>query len=243
MTGVWDSGVSQHLPAAARDLALRLGASAERVGLDVRLTQSGLMKRTLGVDAWSPFTASQTIATNCCRFDWRARFGPLGAISVRDALEDGEGRLTVNALGIIPLGRTKPTAALTKGELMRYLAELPWAPDAILHNPELRWRAIGPDTIVVSAGVGDTSVEVSLGLNTQGQVATVLAKNRPRSPTPPLLPMRWVGGFSDYRLHDGRWLPFAGEVAWEIDGHNEVYWICRVEAWCSSDGQSTAESP
>ena len=29
----------------------------------------------------------------------------------------------------------------------------------------------------------------------------------------------------------GFWIPFAGEVAWEIDGRQEVYWQGRVETW------------
>ena len=35
---------------------------------------------------------------------------------------------------------------------MRYLAELAWAPDAILLNAGLRWREDGPDKLAVSAG-------------------------------------------------------------------------------------------
>jgi len=35
----------------------------------------------------------------------------------------------------------RPPPSLLKGELMRYLAELPWAPDALLANPWLAWRA------------------------------------------------------------------------------------------------------
>ena len=33
-----------------------------------------------------------------------------------------------------------------KGELMRYLAELAWAPHAMLHNPQLSWREIDATT-------------------------------------------------------------------------------------------------
>ena len=27
------------------------------------------------------------------------------------------------------------------------------------------------------------------------------------------------------------WLPFAGEVAWEIDGKETLYWQGRIEHW------------
>jgi hypothetical protein len=38
-----------------------------------------------------------------------------------------------------------------KGELMRYLAELAWAPHVMLHNPQLSWREIDATTVEVSA--------------------------------------------------------------------------------------------
>jgi len=43
----------------------------------------------------------------------------------------------------------------------------------------------------------------------------------------------WRGRFSDYRLHENRWLPFAGEVAREIDGKEKVYWQGRIKRWAT----------
>ena len=177
------------------------------------------------------FTATQTISTNSCEFDWRARAGPFGVISVRDAVTNGEGRLDVVALGFIPIARAEHSAALMRGELMRYLAELPWAPDAILFNTELRWREDGPDQLAVSAGAGETAAEVILNLDSEGRIVGAFAPDRPRSATTPFLPTPWRGRFSGYRHHDNMWLPFAGEVAWEIDGKEEVYWQGRIESW------------
>ena len=179
------------------------------------------------------FTAAQTIATNACAFEWRARFGRFGLVTACDALADGEGRLDVMALGFIPIARTARTPALMRGELMRYLAELAWAPDAILLNKSLRWRVDGPDRLVVAAGSGETAVEVMLGLDGDGRIANAFAPNRPRSASPPILPTPWRGRFSDYREHAGYWLPFAGEVAWVIDGKEDVYWQGKIETWAT----------
>lgn len=140
----WD-----RLPAAVYDLALRLGVDPKANASSVHLTQSGRMKPLIAA-SWMSFRATQTISTTECAFDWRARVGPLGAVSAQDALVDGEGRFDVVAFGIVPISRAEHSAALVRGELMRYLAELPWAPDAILFNAGLRWRVDGPDTIAVS---------------------------------------------------------------------------------------------
>jgi hypothetical protein len=118
-----------------------------------------------------------------------------------------------------------------RGELMRYLAELAWAPHAILLNTALRWRADGPDTLAVSAGAGETACEVLLSLDSAGRIAGAFAADRPRSATTSFQPTPWRGRFSDYRDHFGMWLPFAGEVAWEIDGKENVYWQGHVETW------------
>jgi len=177
------------------------------------------------------FTATQTLSTRDCTFDWRARFGPLGLISVRDALERGRGRLDVKALGIVPIASAPRTPELMRGELMRYLAELPWAPAAILLNTELRWREAGQDALAVSAGAGETLTEVVLDLDSDGRIVGAFAPDRPRSVGKAYLPTPWRGQFTDYRLHEGRWIPFAGEVAWEIDGKPEVDWQGTIKTW------------
>lgn len=219
------------LPAAVFDLAIRLGADPNSAPQDVRLTQSGRMKTNLAVASWMSFTATQTISTRTCAFDWLAHAGPFGMISARDALGNGQGRLDVMALGIIPIARAPHSIALMRGELMRYLAELPLAPDAILHNAELRWTEAGPDKLAVSAGSGESESEVVLSLDSEGRVASAFAPDRPRSAKEPYLPTPWRGRFTDYRRHEERWLPFAAEVAWEIDCQEIVYWQGRMGQW------------
>ncbi len=222
------------LPAAVYDLAMRLGVKPEDNRISVKLSQTGRMKRNLGAEAWMAFTATQTISTRACEFDWRAKAGPFGLMSGRDALVGGKGRFDIMALGFIPIARAKHTSALVRGELMRYLAEIVWAPDAILFNPALRWREDGPDTLSVSAGAAETASEVLLSLDSDGRIAGGFAPDRPRSATAPFLPTPWRGRFFDYRRHGNTWLPFAGEVAWEIDGKEAPYWQCRIEHWAAA---------
>ncbi len=224
------------LPPSVLDLANRLGARILPEGSGVRLAQTGRMKRALGSASWMSFTARQSMQIGACDFVWRARFPPFGLIGVCDALENGVGRLDVTALGFIPMVRTPHTPALMRGELMRYLAELPWVPDAILNNPALRWREGSTNEIIVASGEGATAAEVTLGLDDAGRVATMFAPDRPRSDVEPTLPTPWRGRFADYRLHQGRWIPFAGEVGWVLDGKEEVYWQGRLNDWATGPG-------
>jgi hypothetical protein len=79
------------LPASVYDLALRLGVKPDGNRAGVKLTQTGRIKRNIDTESWMAFTATQTISTQTCEFDWRARAGPFGMVSARDALKNDEG--------------------------------------------------------------------------------------------------------------------------------------------------------
>ena len=61
-----------------------------------------------------------------------------------------------------------------------------------------------------------------LGLDRSPQGATYRAASYALSLSPIAQRALFAPGF---------WIPFAGEVAWEIDGRQEVYWQGRVETW------------
>ncbi len=142
--------------------------------------------------------------------------------------------LDVCALGFIPIARMRASADATRGELMRYLAELPFAPAAILHNSSLRWRSEGPDCLAVSAGVSDVTAEVTFSLDTDGRIASVFAPDRPRAVKDSFIPTPWQGRFSDYRQHLDFWLPFSAEVSWQLDGADVVCWEGRMQSWSNA---------
>lgn len=223
--------IRARLPAAVYDLAIRLGANPEMEAAPVRLTQTGRMKAKLEATGWMAFTARQAIATCGCAFDWRARFGPMGVVRARDALRAGEGRFDLTLLGLIPLTHAASTDELLRGQLMRYLAELAWAPDAILHNRALRWRVDRPDQFLVSAGRGAAAAEVMLNLDGDGRIVGAFAPDRPRALESGFAPTPWRCRLFDYRRHQDRWLPFAGEVAWLIGDNETPYWQGRLTGW------------
>lgn len=230
-----DRGEPSLLPSAITELALRLGANPDCAFDEVAFSQTGKMRISLKSRLWLPFTARQTMSVKSCAFAWNARFSPLGYMTVTDALEDGEGRLDVTALGMIAIARSTSNAALTRGELIRYLAEIPLVPDAILHNQDLSWRELDASTIAVTAGSGDTACEVILGLGPDHRIVSAFCADRAASATRPFAPMPWRGQFSDYRQKNGRWIPSAAQVGWVIDGKVDTYWKGRIENWRGSN--------
>jgi hypothetical protein len=176
------------------------------------------------------FTATQRIDFQRPAFEWRARTGPFGLLSVCDALKDDEPILEVKMLGI-RIVSASPNPGTTKGEIMRYLAEMAWVPDAIMQNEQLHWRVLGRDTLSVAYEAPSARGEVQFSLDSDGRIASVYAPDRPRKEGAIFVERPWHGHFSDYRRHGGRWLPFAGEVGWEVDGETFVVWRGELTSW------------
>jgi hypothetical protein len=177
------------------------------------------------------FRAVQTIHLRRPEFVWRASAGPFGCVSVTDALREGQAELEVRAFGLVRIASIKGGATAAKGEVMRYLAELAWAPDAILCNPTLAWTVADARTFMVSAGQDQARGEVELRLDGSGRIACFRAEDRPRKEGSGFVERPWRGRFFDYREHAGRWLPFAGEVGWVLGGQFFTAWHGRLLSW------------
>lgn len=222
------------VPCEVRALAARLGAQACPDASTVTLTQHGSL-RDGPLDRWRRFTARQRIRLQETGFEWRASMGPFGAISVVDALADGVPRLEVKLLRCIRLARVSDSDAAAKGELIRYLAELPWAPDAILANHGLAWTVVDEATIRVGAILGTVHAEIEFTLDPEGRVQSASARDRPRWEGNGFVERPWQGRFSDYRQHRRRLLPFRGEVGWILDGHAFTAWRGEIDDWAILD--------
>jgi hypothetical protein len=135
----------------------------DRVPNTVCLSQRGEMRAGQSCRPVAAFIAEQVISTRQPGFVWRARVqaAPLVSARILDCYLDGEGLLELRLFGSWRLARPAGPQAST-AELMRYLAELPWAPHAVLHNPRLSWREIDATTVEVSAETRASSARVRL---------------------------------------------------------------------------------
>ncbi len=220
------------LPSGVYDLARRMGARADPAGHKVRLTQRGRLKN-LGASGWLKFSAIETLQINHCGFEWDAHAGPLGFLRIRDTLEYGRGRLAVTAVGIFVVSEPSLSAALTRAQLQRYLAELAWAPDGIFCNRNLRWRQDGLERFIVCTGREATTSEVVLSLNGDGLIETAMCENRPRAVGDHFVPTQWQIRFFDYRRIEGLLIPSRGEAGWVLEGKSDICWQGEIATWHS----------
>lgn len=179
------------------------------------------------------FSADQWIASKSCEFRWLARVGPLGAVRVTDALVSGSPVGSVNLFGLFPLARADATEALLKGELLRYLAELPWCPDAIVSNPALRWEVVDKGCLRIGASCGPVDAQLDLHLDDDGLPARIRAI-RPAEEGGQFTDREWQGTFCDYRRVEGRLIPHAARVWWTIDDAPFDVWRGSLENWSSA---------
>lgn len=215
------------IPAKVDCLARLVGVTNSITGTNVTLTQTGSM-RSHANSRFMSFQAHQAISLLRPEFRWRASTGPFGVIKVTDALSPAGGQVQVRLFGIsIALSQGDQ---ITKGENMRYLAELPLAPDAMLSNTSLEWGVSGDDIIAVSVGHGGARASVNLRLGRDGVITSISAM-RPRMENGTTIERPWHGTFADYRWHRGRFIPFHAEVGWVVDERAFTVWRGDVKSW------------
>jgi hypothetical protein len=209
------------IPALVRSYVEHVRAAEPGSDQTVRVEQIGTMLLKPGARA-RRFSASEEFAIDRVAFAWRARFPLIGPISLRvaDTYDRGVGLLEVRLLGL-PLQRDRGPQ-LAQGEAFRYLAEIPWAPHAILANPELEWRELDERTAEVATRIGQQRIAVRLIFNGAGEITQTIA-DRPRVEAGNAV-TRWIGTYRDYQVSGGVLAPSRGEVRWELPGGPFTYW-------------------
>lgn len=114
---------------------------------------------------------------------------------------------------------------------MRYLAELPWAPDALLSNDRVSWAEEADNTLRASLHAFGVRDSVLFKLKADETIASVSAEDRPRQEGRGFRERPWYGTFEDYRRVSGRSLPHKADVSWDIDGTRLPVWRGALEEW------------
>lgn len=197
------------------------GSVIEQSG-EMRLAQDG---------RWVPFTAEQWFQADDVAFRWHARvkMAPLVTAVVEDAYQGEHGTLDAKIWGVLPVAHAEGLE-IDRGEIQRYLAELPWNPLALVRNPRLRFGegSDGP----VRVWCNDPATHVDLRFDDAGDVVGTFTRTRSKDggECHP-----WEGVFSDYRSLGGVRLPTRAEVSWHLPTGRFVYFRGRVDAFSWRD--------
>jgi Family of unknown function (DUF6544) len=210
---------------------------ADQLGRSVvHFAQVGDMQLKPG--RWLPFRAEQDVAVDHVEFAWRANFraARLVSVRVRDWYRSGVGGLDVRLWGVVPVVRASGEQ-FARGQAMRYLAELAWAPQAMVSNPALEWQAVDESTVEVATRIARERVAVQLHFDAAGDIVGMSTDARPRMVGKQVVDTPWSGIFGEYREFNGVRLPTTGEVSWLLSDGPFTYFRGRVTRW-SIDGDA-----
>lgn len=222
------------LPPEVLALCRRAGVDAGSAGAWAGFTQVADLRLARG----GPFQrvrARQVTALGSTGLVWDAVLLPRWGLSVLpvmrvlDALDRTGGRLEARLFGAIPLAQASGPD-ITLGEAYRYLAELPWAPDAMLGNPQIRWRIPAAQQIEAALVLPQGTAAVTFTLDDAGDIAGVEARARPALDAQgKAVRYDWRGRFWGYRRIGPRRIPEWGEVGYVYPEGYEVYFRGQIE--------------
>ena len=162
------------------------------------------------------------------------------SVFVRDAYREGAGVLRAEAAGLATVMDLPPSPDLARGELLRWLAEAPWVPTALLPSQGVRWEAVAEGRARATVTDRGVTATVEFRFGPDGFPASIFAPDRPRTVGSANVPTPWEGTWSAFGPRNGMRVPSAGEVAWLLPEGRLPYWRGRVEsiAYAFADGES-----
>jgi hypothetical protein len=174
-------------------------------------------------DQWTGMTAPGIV--------WTARGTMNGLpVSVFDAFVDGRGELSARVFGAVQVaGGTG--AEYDKGELMRYLSELPVYPDAILNLRDVVWKELDGRTVSVTARSATGDATVRFIFDDDGDIVRMEADDRPMETNGMTVPTPWHGLYSRYTTFGQYRIPAYGEVGWVLQDGLFTYWKGEIVAY------------
>jgi hypothetical protein len=197
------------------------------------LDMTGTMNLSATAEQWKPFTSRQRVVTRKPGFLWDAKVSMFPGIPahVEDSYIAGHGTLMAKVLGLFTVARSQGEGEIARGEFMRYFAEGPWYPTALLPSQGVRWQAVSDAAANATLTDGPITLTLLFRFNEAGLIASVHAESRGagvgKDGVMVMLP--WDCALSDYQPQDGMLIPMAGEAAWVRPEGRKAYFVGHVK--------------
>ncbi len=185
-----------------------------------------------GGEQWKPFTSSQRAVTQRPGFLWNGRVVMLPGLAahVHDSYIGGVGMLHAALLGLFTVVDVHGGAEAARGELMRYFAEMPWYPTALLPSQGVRWQAVDDRSAHATLVDGPISLTLLFRFDAAGLISSVHADARGAGAGKNMVMLPWECGASDYQSRGGMLVPTRGEAAWMRPEGRRPYFIGNLRS-------------
>ena len=213
------------LPAPVQRFFRKVLKDGQPMVAAAKLSQQGQFNLSETELKWNPFTATQIATAQRPGFDWDGHIQIVPGLNtlVHDTYRSGVGNLHASLLGLFTVAAMHDTPELNQGELMRFFAEAPWYPTALLPSQGVRWEAIDDNSARGTMTDGKTTVSIVFEFNAEGTIDTFRADARYGTFGGKLSAMPWVGRLREYTMQDGMYIPLYGEVGWERTAGTWLY--------------------
>jgi hypothetical protein len=201
----------------------------------VTINMAGTINMSATAVQWKPFTSIQRVVTASggarSGFMWDARIAMLPGVKVLvvDSYIAGKGLVQAAMLGLFTVADISGGGDMARGELMRFFAETPWYPTALLPSQGVQWAAVDATSAKASINEGAITLTLLFHFNEQGFIDLVRAEARGGMVGKEMLMRPWECGLSDYQVRDGMTVPISGTAAWVLPGGPKTYFHGTVK--------------
>lgn len=178
---------------------------------------------------WRRMRATQTSWISPPGFVWDASIAMVPGVNVRvrDGYFGGSAAMKGAVGGLVPVVDQADTPGLPEGALLRYLAEAPLIPPALLPSAGVVWTPIDDSTARATLADAGVTVAMDARFAASGEIVRVSAE-RYRDVDGTGVPTPFEGVWSDYLRVDGMMIPTAGEAMWLLPEGPHSFWRARI---------------
>ncbi len=193
---------------------------------------AGKFNMSATAEQWKPFTSRQRVVTRLPGFLWDAHVSMLPGLTVRvvDSYIAGKGLLHAAVLGLYTVADVSGGGEIARGEFMRFFAEAPWYPTALLPSQGVRWEAVDDRSANATIIDGPLTLTLLFRFNDAGLIESFRAEARGAMDGKEMTMIPWDGNWSNYQTLDGMTVPLTGEVAWVRPEGRRPYFIGTVKS-------------
>jgi len=189
----------------------------------VRLKQVGEFRMKEN-QSWMPIKAEQYFTTEDPAFIWRVKLtmAPFIWIEGRDMYYQGKGNMLIKILSTITVADAAGSE-MDVSALIRFLAEAPWFPTALLPSDYIEWKEI--DSNSAQAIIKDNGYTASgiFTFNEKGEIIKFVTNDRYMEADGKYFKEQWGGYYRNYQEIEGMKIPIEGEVEWNLSDKDLQY--------------------
>ncbi|WP_029528196.1 DUF6920 family protein [Polaromonas glacialis] len=196
----------------------------------VTIELAGSFNLAAGGEQWKPFTSRQRVAVHRPGFLWNAKVSMLPGVTVRviDSYIAGKGLLRAAVLGLFTVASVRGGGEIARGEFMRFLAEAPWYPTALLPSQGVRWEAVDEHSANATLTDGPLTLTLLFGFNDADMIDSVCAKARGAMVGKEVVMLPWESAMSNYQVRSSMTVPINGQAAWVRPEGRKPYFLGTI---------------